>query len=276
MMHVEIDDIQFAYYNLAEDILRKDMSDIAFDSDDVVEHLNVFFKSLKEVGQDYYVYDLDEDKVKSLCPSAKTKALKHTERVFAYELYHQWSCLLKGTDWKINAELRKNIEWFYSEDDGTSLSENTSNNNDSSNDFPDMVLHKSQKDNAQLIVCEIKRENRINYDIVKDLNRIYKFTLKKDKTNKEEKDYYQSFKCGVFLVINANFSKIIEAIRTNYSNFVFKVVDNDRLNHIICVSSLFNDNTKEPNICYQSLGEIIRQLNKIGRVEKKCEPTYIE
>lgn len=269
MTKKEINEIQFVYYNWAEDIICKDMPDIAFDSDDVVEHLNVFFKSLKEVGQDYYVYDLDEDKVKSLCPSAETKALEHTERVFAYELYHQWSCFLTGTDWKINAELRKNIEWFYSEDD-----DNTSKN-DSSNDFPDMVLHKSQKDDAQLIVCEIKRENRINCDIVKDLNRIYKFTIEKDKKGKTSIDYYKAFKCGVFLVFNAYFSKIIKAIRTNLPAFVFKDVDDDKLDHIICVSSLYKENDKDPLICYQSLGEIVRQLKSKKNVVK-CNPTYTE
>lgn len=271
MTKVVIDEIQFVYYNWAEDILRKDMPDISFDSDDVVEHLNIFFKSLKEVGKDYYVYDLNEDIVKSLCPSAKTKALEHTERVFAYELYHQWSCLLKGSDWKINAELRKNIEWFYSEED-----DNTSRNNDSSNDFPDMVLHKSQKDDAQLIVCEIKRENRINCDIVKDLNRIYKFTIEKDKKGKASIDYYKAFKCGVFLAINANFSKIIEAIIINNSDFIFKDVDDDKLDHIICVSSLYKDSDKDPLICYQSLGEIFRQLKTKKKNKVKSNPTYTE
>ena len=42
------------------------------------------------------------------------------------------------------------------------------------------------------------------------------------------------------------------------------------LEHIICVSSLYKNDDKEPLICYQSLGEIIRQL-KNREVVIECE-----
>lgn len=264
------------YYKWPEDDITKDMPSIAFDSDDVIVHLKVFFKSLNKVDKDYYVYDLDDNKVKVHGPNAQTEALKHTERVFAYELYHQWSYLLKPkkSGWRINAELRKNIEWFYSKDDETLLFGNASTStNESSNEFPDMVLHKSQIEDAQLIVCEIKRDDRIMSDIKKDLNRLYLFTIKKDEENKTADDYYQAFKSGIFLAINTEFNKIISAIRTRMQDFVFKG-DEKKLDHIICVSSLYNGNDKKPLICYQSLGEIIRQIKK-GEVELKCEQTII-
>lgn len=274
MVHEVIKDIQFDYYKWPDDDITRDMSGIAFASDVVIKHLKVFFKSLNKVDKDYYVYDLDENKVKVHDPNAETKALEHTERVFAYELYHKWSCWLKGTKWKVNAELRKNVEWFYSKDDETLLFDNTSKStNESSNDFPDMVLHKSQKEDAQLIVCEIKRDDRIMSDIKKDLNRLYLFTIKKDEENKTADDYYQAFKSGIFLAINTEFNKIISAIRTRMQDFVFKG-DEKKLDHIICVSSLYNGNDKKPLICYQSLGEIIRQIKK-GEVELKCEQTII-
>ena len=277
MIHKVIKEIQFDYFKWPEDDSTRDMPGIVFDSDDVIKHLKDFLNSLNEVGKDYYVYDLDDNKVKGLDPSAQTKAIEHTERVFAYELYHQWSCSLKDTDWIVNAELRKNVEWFYSKDakdDETLLFENTSTfTNESSNDFPDMVLHKNQKDDAQLIVCEIKRENRITSDIKKDLNRIYQFTIKKDKKDKEEKDYYQAYKCGIFLAINAEFKKIISAIETCMQDYVFKG-NEEKLDHIICISSLYNGETEKPKIYYQSLGEIIRQLKK-RRYVVKCKPTII-
>lgn len=270
MIHEVIKEIQFDYYKWPEDIFTRDVPGIAFDSDDVIKHLKGFFKSLNKVDKEYYVYDLDENKVKVHDPNAETKALEHTERVFAYELYHKWSCLLKGTKWRVNAELRKNVEWFYSKDDEILLFENTTSTNESSYDFPDMVLHKSQKEDAQLIVCEIKRENRITSDIKKDLNRLYLFTIKKDEENKTADDYYQAFKCGIFLAFNTDFNKIISAIGTRMQDYVFKD-DEEKLDHIICVSSLYKDNDKEPLICYQSLGEIIRQLKK-GKGVIKCEP----
>ena len=262
------------YYKRPEDDFTREMPRIAFDSDDVIEHLKDFFKSLNKVGKDYYVYDLDENKVKGLNPSAQTKAIEHTERVFAYELYHQWSCLLKDTKWRVNAELRKNVEWFYSKDEEKLLFENISNStNESTNDFPDMVLHKSQKDDAQLIVCEIKRDDRILSDIKKDLNRLYLFTIKKDEKNKTSNDYYQAFKCGIFLAFNTEFNKIISAIETRMQDYVFKG-NEEKLDHIICISSLYNGETEKPTIYYQSLGEIIRQIKK-GEVELKCEQTII-
>ena len=274
MVHEVIKDIQFDYYKWPEDDFSRNMPVIAFDSDDVIKHLKVFFNSLKEVSKDNYVYDLDKEKVKRHDTNAQTEALRHTERVFAYELYHQWSYLLKPkkSGWRINAELRKNIEWFYSKDDETLLFENASTfTNESSNEFPDMVLHKSQKDDAQLIVCEIKRDDRIMSDIKKDLNRLYLFTIKKDEKNKTADDYYQAFKCGIFLAFNTEFNKIISAIETRMQDYVFKG-DEKKLNHIICVSSLYKGNDKKPLICYQSLGEIIRQKN---RGEVRCEQTII-
>lgn len=270
MVQEAIKDIQFDYYKWPEDDITGDMPGIAFDSDDVIKHLKVFFKSLKKVDKDYYVYDLDVNKVKKHDPNAEVTALKHTERVFAYELYHQWSCLLKGTVWNVNAELRKNVEWFYTKDEEKLLFEETSTfTNESSYDFPDMVLHKSQKDDAQLIVCEIKRENRITCDIKKDLNRLYQFAIKRDKKDKDEKDYFQAFKCGIFLAFNTEFNKIINAIESRTQDYVFDD-DEKNLYHILCVSSLYKD--KEPLICYQSLGEIIRQL-KNGEVVIECELT---
>lgn len=259
-------------YKWPDNDFTRDMLGIAFDSDVVIDHLRFFFESLNKVGKDYYVYDLEENIVKGLDPSVQTKAIEHTERVFAYELYHQWSCSLKDTDWIVNAELRKNIEWFYSKDEEKLLFENNSKaTNESTNDFPDMVLHKSQKEDAQLIVCEIKRDDRILGDIKKDLNRIYLFTIKKDEENKTADNYYQAFKCGIFLAFNTEFNKIISAIKTRMQDFVFKG-NEDKLDHIICISSLYNGETEKPIICYQTLGEIIRQLKK-GKDVIKCEPT---
>ena len=48
----------------------------------------------------------------------------------------------------------------------------------------------------------------------------------------------------------------------------------DMLEHIICVSSLYKNDDKEPLICYQSLGEINRQLKK-RRFVVNCKTTII-
>ncbi len=108
-------------------------------------------------------------------------------------------------------------------------------------------------------------------DIKKDLIRIYLFTIKKDVKNITADDKYLAFKCGIFLAFNTDFRKIISAIETRMQDYIYKG-DEKKLNHIICISSLYKDIDKKPLIYYQSLGEIIRQINK-GEV--RCEQTII-
>lgn len=212
----------------------KNLKGILLDSDEAIEQFNVFLESLHLVDGNYYVYDLNEEILKRIDPHAKTKSIKQTERVFAYELYHQWSNLLNG--WVLNAELFKHMEWFYPEEDDDA--------------YPDMALHQGQNKDHQLIVCEIKRNNRVDKDIVKDLTRLYKFTRKSN-----TKKTFKPYKCGIFLAINANMKVITDSIyrhRLKLSKTInFNLVDN-----IICVASNY-----DRTISFQSLGEIDRQMS---------------
>lgn len=231
-------------YKWPDDDFSSDMPGIAFDTDDVIEHLKVFFKSLDKVDGDYYVYDLDEKKLKELAPNAQTKALKHTERVFAYELYHQWS-IYKMDGWVLNAELFKHIDWFYTK------KTNGKDDLNSYKSYPDMVLHRGQQEDGQMIVCEIKRDYRVEKDIVDDLIRLYRFTRKNKKQN-----LFKPYHCGVFLVINAEMDVIVKNI-LRHSLKLAELIDSNSVDNLICVASSVSGGKK---IVFQSFGEIVRQL----------------
>lgn len=235
------------YYKWPEDDFTREMPGIAFASCDVIDHLKVFFKSLEEVDDDYYVFDLDEKKLKELSPRTKTKALKHTERVFAYELYHQWSGRIPKPDgWMLNAELFKHLIWFYPQ----KTNETEANISDQS--YPDMVLHRGQQKDDQMIVCEIKRDYRVKKDILDDLIRLYRFTRRDNQQN-----YFRAYHCGIFLAVNAKMKVITDNIIYHYHKLE-KTMDFNSVDNIICIAS--NVNT----IVFQSLGEIVRQLKKQG------------
>ena len=250
MVHEVIKGIQFDYYKWPEDDFTKEMPGIAFASGDVIAHLKVFFKSLEKVDDEYFIYDLDEKKLKELAPHVQKKALKHTERVFAYELYHQWS-LYKTDGWGLNAELFKHLDWFYpKKKDGK-------DDPDSYKSYPDMVLHRGQQADDQMIVCEIKRDYRVEKDIVDDLIRLYKFTRKNDQQN-----LFKAYHCGVFLVINAEMDVIVNNILSHRIKLA-ELIDSSSVDNLICVASSVSGGKI---ITFQSFGEIVRQLRNQGLI----------
>jgi len=121
------------------------------------EHLKILFKAIIEVDQQYY-YTTNPEK-----PS--NEILEQLERIFAYELYHQWSILLNDYNKRIskddrriiNGEIRKQLLGV--------------------NKYPDMVLHKGHNDiHHQEIVVEIKRKAAIKDDnVAQDIIKLSQF-----------------------------------------------------------------------------------------------------
>lgn len=115
----------------------------------------------------------------------------HTERVFAYELYHKWRITLKEygvDDLVINAEIPKiiniNIKYKSSESE-----------NESQKIFPDLILHNSQgTNNSQNIACEIKRAGASSESIFADIAKLT-CLLDRDK-------FSDPFDKGVFIYVN--------------------------------------------------------------------------
>ena len=140
-------------------------------------------------------------KVKSLYYSFGGKNKSRLERIFAYELYHQWSKKIEekypednlgNREYLINAETGKNIQYFDKKKSG--------------NKYPDMVLHKSMdKPTDQGIVCEFKRIDNFRIDGFKnDLEKLEEFVCG------AENEY--KFRYGFFLLINGTITSILKKV----------------------------------------------------------------
>lgn len=155
--------------------------------------LEIFFQSIRNVSPRYIRYKecqfhgLPEDNVGS-------GYNLHLERVFAYELYHQWSNNLpQDRGLMINAEISKRESVCF---DGY-LSKNGTKKQESDIIYPDLVLHKGQDDNTiHEIVCEIKRSSNHNWEAyAEDLRRLIKMTYLRENT-----ENFVPYNYGVFLL----------------------------------------------------------------------------
>lgn len=145
------------------------------------------FESIIRVDQSFIEYEIkDVDKVGG--PKV-IGAQAHLERVFAYELYRQWMNYLEIQGIKgvvVNGEIGKFLKDHFKANLGNS--DKTGRDN-----FPDLVLHKSQgNDETQIMVCEIKREDVNDADLLLDLYKLSCYT--------NEKIFWKEpFKYGVFI-----------------------------------------------------------------------------
>ncbi len=120
--------------------------------------------------------------------------INQLERVFAYELYHQWS-LLKDESLILNGEIGK----FYVKN----------------NCYPDLVLHGGQNDpNNNKIVVEIKRECIVREKpevILDDLVKLSFFLESLDKSEQQIK--FRNYENAVFILLKGKLSEISEALK---------------------------------------------------------------
>lgn len=119
----------------------------------ISEHVQMLISALSNVGDDYIGYDVNKDD--------ETSA-KCAERVFAYELYHQFRSLMDDNcGYFLNAEIKKGsqiLEWETKQDC-----------------YPDLVLHGNPlhiDPKTQYFLCEIKMD--YNKLILNDLDKLAK------------------------------------------------------------------------------------------------------
>ena len=170
---------------------------------ETVKQINLFLRAVRLVKMKYYLYEFDHT---NNVPQQDilNEAIEQTERVFAYELYHQWS-MLKGKKWMLNGEISKNINWFYNYKEKDVPANKKK--------YPDLVLHKDPADDEQLIVCEIKRKNNLD-GLKDDLEKLAIFTCSSESINQ----CFSSFKCGFFLLINGSVNDLKEEIDKLFQN----------------------------------------------------------
>lgn len=132
--------------------------------------MNTFKKNDELVSYDYYFNDflkalLAVESKYTIWPYGRSNK-QMCERVFAYELYHQYRKRMTSYEYNnliLNGEIRKDKSIIRSAEFKVS--------------YPDLVLHEQQNNiNQQLIACEIKTINGLNYDsLLKDINKLDKY-----------------------------------------------------------------------------------------------------
>lgn len=170
---------------------------------------------------------------------------EHVERVFAYELYHQWSkiCekyqLLKSL--VINAELQK---WVYNNDNREQLY------------FPDLVLHGGQNDrNNNNMIVEIKRSSKNNserYD--DDIDKLKMFS------NKLVTDFNQDVKYEIM----------------GYSHCVFIIEGKGAYNKSDIFIRKFNERYETSAIIVMFYDGEKLKMTKLGYNFNKCQKQTFE
>ena len=184
-------------------------------------HIKNFLKAVLEVDNTYYYYSYSYQ-------NGPSQMQEHLERVFAYELYHQWSILIseynkdKADDEKriINGEAGKKL--------------------DECPIFPDMILHKGQGDwHNQEIAVEIKRKISLSEEnLMNDLEK-----LSYMHTDGKLKYGATPFKYCVFLLTGGTKDDLI------------KMINKDRVTNIcddiICIFC-----SKRGELEYVNFGEI--------------------
>jgi len=176
------------------------------------------------------VIQVDEKYLSYACTNAnaddRDDQIIQLERVFAYELYHQWS-LLKDDNLVLNGEIDKlwNKETWY----------------------PDLVLHGGQDDpNNNRIVVEIKRECMVKGKpdaILNDLEKLSFFLETVEKDNQYKK--YRNYEFAVFILLKGELREIAEALKDDKAS---PKVLNDK---IICMT--YNEDREIRMACLADL-----------------------
>ena len=185
------------------------------------EYLKMLFKAIVEVNKQYYYTENPEN--------TSNEIIEQLERIFAYELYYQWSFLLKDYNKHvseedkriINGEIRKQLFGV--------------------NKYPDMVLHKGHNDiHHQEIVVEIKRKAAIKDDnVAQDIIKLSQFM-----TNGFLGCGASPYRMGVLILTSGGEEDIREQLML--------IKDKVLINYnVICV---FCDGDK--SLCYKTLDEI--------------------
>lgn len=126
----------------------------------------------------------------------RKKYVQFIERVFAYELYHQYRIIIDSNpkaykDLVLNGEVRKN---------GFKDSMICKNHI-----YPDLVLHKNQTDNTkdyQKLFIEIKSNSFTSKQLENDLNKL--FVAVSDRLN---------FENAIFVCINQNPTNVLDDLK---------------------------------------------------------------
>lgn len=206
------------------------------------------FDAILHVEKSYLEFEEPEKKV----------WVSHLERVFEYELYCQWSKILKreklfgNSKFVLNAEINKNTNYFGHVGEGMI--------------YPDMVFHHSQGDNKnQGIVCEIKRKGGFNLKSIRDDIEKLDFFIQ------EESNY--RFAIGAFILVGDRIDGIYDKVAVLKNRMIglrstTKTIGTQQ--RILCIA--YNGNTLEFSTLYMIIKNKKKSLDDFFFVEK-CRNT---
>lgn len=207
---------------------------------DIEKHFKKLLKAISKVSYAYLKAEYLEDG--KLSDKEKLFVKTQVERVFAYELYHQWSNLLgRNSPLVLNGETRKDFEKvvylkkkYY---------------------YPDMVLHHKDvlSSDNNMLVCEIKRKDNLD-GMEEDIKKLSMFLSEKLRTKKQSQNW-KPYKRGVFLIIDSSNEDIInwENLNKKLSVCDFSRIDDNTKSQIYCI--IYNGNEKIPK--YKTLSELL-------------------
>lgn len=168
-------------------------------------HLENLFKAILNIRDEYYKYSLEQ-------LAGSDDYQEQLERVFAYELYHQWSII------------QDNYNKMVPKEDGRVINGEAGKKLNGCHIYPDMLLHGGQDDTEnQEIAIEIKRKVGIKKDnLIEDLKKLTRL-MSADGLAFNAKP----FKRCVFILTGGNES----AIKEQLENYPDVTVDEN----IICI-----------------------------------------
>ena len=178
-------------------------------------HIDDFICALLNVDEIYYTY------------TTQKQETKYPERVFAYELYHQFRKIMEKNPEKyqgvyLNGEQQKSRQVV----------------EELEKCAPDLVLHDciyEVRPNGQFWLCEIKMKN--NPEAMSDFEKFYRMEV-------------LGFKCYIFLYAGVTFEEMAEKIRK-----IEVRTDTEVYEKTICISA-YNENGVKQIHCH-SLKEIV-------------------
>lgn len=202
-----------------------------------------FKKLLKAISKVPYAY-LKAEYLEDVRLSNKEKQFVKTqvERVFAYELYHQWSNLLgSNSPLVLNGETRKDFEKvvylkkkYY---------------------YPDMVLHHKDvlSSDSNMLVCEIKRKDNLD-GMEEDIKKLSMFLSEKLRPKKQNLSW-RPYKRGVFLIIDSSNEDVInwENLKDKLRGCDLSKIDYKTRSQIYCI--IYNGNEQIPDT--KTLAELL-------------------
>lgn len=211
-----------------------------------LKYFHILFEAILKVHKKYVTYEIH-------APHEGWE--EHLERVFAYELYHQWAKQLEINDAQnlvLNGEVYKHLVWktiCYDCDSKPTIK----------GVYPDLVLHSSQgNDKNQKMICEIKREVNISSEaLFADFLKLSCYLRKKS-----FQDDFAPFDYGVFILVgDVKWKDITVDENTTVKwkeEYVtleqYKKQFSETFSHIICIA--YNGNGK--SLEYDTLKNILK------------------